>query len=68
MFLCRYTDSAAYLAERYGRDSGDFVVSDVLDSDFNLSVSFAFPISLAIINCLLYLIPLPSFIKAKFRD
>lgn len=68
VFSCRYPDSAAYLIERYGRDSGDFNVSDVLDSDFNLSVSFAFPVSLAIINCLLYLIPLPSFVKAKFRD
>lgn len=68
VFSCRYRDSDAYLAERYGRDSSEFNVSDVLDSDFNLSISFAFPISLAIINCLLYLIPLPSFVKAKFRD
>uniref|UniRef100_A0A1B6C953 ABC transporter domain-containing protein n=1 Tax=Clastoptera arizonana TaxID=38151 RepID=A0A1B6C953_9HEMI len=68
VFTCRYPDSAAYITERYSRDTGEFNLSEILNEDFNLSIAFAFPISLAIVNCLLYLIPLPAFIKAKFRD
>jgi len=67
-FTCRYPDGAAFVSERYGRDSPEFHLSDVIDSEFNLSLAFAFPISFAIANCLLYLIPLPAFTKAKFRD
>ncbi|KAG8278090.1 ATP-binding cassette sub- G member 5 [Homalodisca vitripennis] len=64
---CRYPDSVAYLKERYGRENSEFYLSDILDSEFNLSLAFAFPISLAIANCLLYLVPLPAFTKSKFR-
>ncbi|RZF36626.1 hypothetical protein LSTR_LSTR007329 [Laodelphax striatellus] len=67
-FLCRYKDSTAYLAERYSRGGSVFNINDMLDSDFNLSFSYAFPVAFVLLNCILYLIPLPSFIKAKFRD
>lgn len=67
-FTCRYPDRAAYIQERYGRDSSDFHLTDIIDSEFNLSLAFAFPVTLAIANCLLYLVPLPAFTKAKFRD
>ncbi|XP_054275102.1 ATP-binding cassette sub-family G member 5-like [Macrosteles quadrilineatus] len=65
---CRYPDGASYITERYGRDSSEFHLSDIIDTEFNLSIAFAFPVSLAIANCLLYLVPLPAFTKAKFRD
>jgi hypothetical protein len=67
-FGCRYADGTAYLKERYGRDDNDADLSDMLDLDVNLAVAFAFPVGLAIFNSLLYLLPLPAFIKAKFRD
>jgi len=67
-FGCRYADGMAYMTERYGRDSNGDVLSDMLDLDMNLAITFAFPVCLAIFNSLLYLIPLPAFIKAKFRE
>lgn len=67
-FACRYLDGGAYLAERYTQGSADYSISEILDSNFNLIVTFVFPISAAVLNCLLYLIPLPAFIKAKFRN
>lgn len=67
-FVCRYLDGGVYLAERYNQGSADYSISEMLDSNFNLIVTFVFPVSFAVLNCLLYLIPLPAFIKAKFRD
>jgi len=67
-FGCHYADGMAYITERYGRDSNGDVLSDMLDLDMNLAITFAFPVCLAIFNSLLYLIPLPAFIKAKFRE
>ncbi|GFG30134.1 hypothetical protein Cfor_09532 [Coptotermes formosanus] len=66
-FGCRYADGMAYIMERYGRDNND-VLSDMLELDVNLAIAFAFPVGLAIFNSLLYLVPLPAFIKAKFRE
>lgn len=68
LFSCRYLDGGAYLVERYAQGTTDNSISEILDSHFNLIVTFVFPISAAVLNCLLYLIPLPAFIKAKFRD
>lgn len=67
-FVCRYSDGGTYLAERYNQGSADYSISEMLDSNFNLIITFVFPVSAAVLNCLLYLIPLPAFIKAKFRD
>lgn len=67
-FGCRYPEGGAYLAERYTQGSADYSISEILDSHFNLIVTFVFPVSAAVLNCLLYLIPLPAFIKAKFRN
>lgn len=67
LFGCRYTDGGAYLAERYTQRSTDYSISEILDSNFNLIVTFVFPVFAAVFNCLLYLVPLPAFIKAKFR-
>ncbi|XP_069674885.1 ATP-binding cassette sub-family G member 5 isoform X1 [Periplaneta americana] len=67
-FGCRYADGMAYVTERYGRDNNNDALSEMLDMDINLAIAFAFPIGLAIFNSLLYLIPLPAFIKAKFRE
>ncbi|XP_063227758.1 ATP-binding cassette sub-family G member 5 [Bacillus rossius redtenbacheri] len=66
-FTCRYADGSAYLSERYSR-SGNDALAEVLDSDLNFGVTFAYSLSFLIINCLLYLVPLPAFVKAKFRE
>lgn len=67
-FGCRYSDGGAYLAERYIQRSTDYSISEILDSNFNLIVTFVFPIFAIAFNCLLYLVPLPTFIKTKFRE
>jgi hypothetical protein len=67
-FGCRYADGMAYITERYGRDNNGDVLSDMLELDVNLAITFAFPVGLAVFNSLLYLVPLPAFIKAKFRE
>ena len=35
---------------------------------FNLGFAFAFPIGMFFLNIVLYLIPLPAYVKAKFRE
>lgn len=63
----RYTDGSAYLSERFGREDADHV-ADLFAADTNLAVAMAFPVGLLLVNCLLYLVPLPAFVKAKFRE
>ena len=65
-FGCRYINGTHYLQEKYGYEDGD--VSAMLDTWFNLGVSFVFPVGLFFLNLVLYLIPLPAFVKAKFRE
>jgi len=69
-FNCRYPDGWAFMAERFGRESADdsAALAEFLEPDFNMGVSFAFAIGLVIANFLLYLVPLPAFVKAKFRE
>lgn len=55
-----------YLEEKYGLDTDDLDV--FMDRWFNFGVSFVFPVALFFINLVLYLIPLPAFVKAKFRE
>ena len=66
----RYVNGTHYLEEKYGLGGGD-LHSFLGGGDggwFNLGVSFVFPAALAAVNLLLYLVPLPAFVKAKFRE
>ncbi|XP_050533397.1 ATP-binding cassette sub-family G member 5 isoform X2 [Daktulosphaira vitifoliae] len=60
IFVCRYLDGDSYVNERYP--------SAIIDAQINLIASFVFPLTAMIFNILLYVSPLPSFIKAKFRE
>lgn len=59
-FTCRYPDGSSYVNERYP--------ATVADPQINLVASFLFPVAAAVFNILLYVAPLPSYIKAKFRE
>lgn len=65
--FCRYSSGQSFLIDRYARDSQDNF-SGILDFDFNIGVTFAFSVGMIIFNMFLYLLPLPAFIKAKFRE
>ncbi|XP_049847501.1 ATP-binding cassette sub-family G member 5 [Schistocerca gregaria] len=67
-FVCRYANGMAFLSERYGKKDGVDTLAEILDRDLNFGVVYAFSIGLIIINALLYLVPLPAFVKAKFRE
>jgi ATP-binding cassette subfamily G (WHITE) protein 5 (sterolin 1) len=43
-------------------------LDQVLEPWTNIAINFAFPAALALANLVLYLIPLPAFVKAKFRE
>ncbi|XP_046424268.1 ATP-binding cassette sub-family G member 5 [Neodiprion fabricii] len=64
--FCRYPDGKTYLVERFTREGEN--ISEVLNMDLNLLVSLAFAFGLVILNSVLYLLPLPASIKAKFRE
>ncbi|XP_066598456.1 ATP-binding cassette sub-family G member 5 isoform X2 [Prorops nasuta] len=64
--LCRYPDGKTYLIERFTREGEN--ISEVLNVDLNLLISLAFALSLIILNSVLYLLPLPAKVKAKFRE
>ncbi|XP_037795973.1 ATP-binding cassette sub-family G member 5-like [Penaeus monodon] len=66
---CRYRNGTYYLLERYhfpqnGLDLG----RQDLDLWSNFGLSFAFFGGMLTLNLILYLVPLPAFIKSKFRD
>lgn len=65
---CRYASGQAYLSERYTREPSDVIFSAILDFDLNLAITFAFTLGMILFNLFLYLIPLPAFVKAKFRE
>ncbi len=64
--LSRYVNGSHYLEEKFG--FGDDELVHFLDRWFNLGISFVFPVGLFLINLVLYMIPLPAFVKAKFRE
>lgn len=66
--ICRYPSGQAYLTERYSRDASDVIFNGILDFDINLGVTFAFAVGMMVFNLFLYILPLPAFIKAKFRE
>ncbi len=66
-FGCRYINGTHFLAEKYGFASGA-KLDDFFDVWFNVGVSVVFAVGLFFVNLLLYVIPLPAFVKAKFRE
>lgn len=64
--LCRYADGRTYLIERFTREGEN--ISEVLNVELNLLISLAFAVGLIILNSILYLLPLPARVKAKFRE
>ncbi|XP_058792756.1 ATP-binding cassette sub-family G member 5 [Phymastichus coffea] len=64
--LCRYKDGNAYLRERFTKEAEN--ISQVLNVELNLLISLAFSVGLIILNSVLYLLPLPATVKAKFRE
>jgi ATP-binding cassette subfamily G (WHITE) protein 5 (sterolin 1) len=64
--ISRYINGSHYLKEKYGFERDE--LSLFLDRWFNFGVCFVFPLGLFIINLILYVIPLPAFVKAKFRE
>ncbi|CAL4134223.1 unnamed protein product [Meganyctiphanes norvegica] len=66
---CRYRNGTYYLLERYHfAHNGPDLGRQDLDLWTNFALSFAFSGGMLVLNLVLYLVPLPSFIKAKFRD
>ncbi|KAF5281614.1 hypothetical protein FQR65_LT02934 [Abscondita terminalis] len=65
---CRYADGQSFLTERYARDNTELIFSGILDSELNIGATFAFAAGMMIFNMFLYLLPLPAFVKAKFRE
>ncbi|KAJ8912923.1 hypothetical protein NQ315_017253 [Exocentrus adspersus] len=65
---CRYASGQSYLSERYSRDHTDVIFSGILEEDLNIGLTFAFALGMIVFNLFLYLIPLPAFVKAKFRE
>ncbi|KAK4875928.1 hypothetical protein RN001_012350 [Aquatica leii] len=66
--FCRYANGQSFLTERYARDNTDLIFSGILDSELNIGATFAFAAGMIIFNMFLYLLPLPAFVKAKFRE
>ncbi|XP_012257916.1 ATP-binding cassette sub-family G member 5 [Athalia rosae] len=64
--FCRYPEGQTYLIERFTREGEN--LSEVLNTNLNLLISLAFAFGLVILNSVLYLLPLPASIKAKFRE
>lgn len=64
--LCRYPEGRSYLIERYTKEGEN--LQEVLNVDLNLLISLAFSLGLVILNSVLYLLPLPAKVKAKFRE
>ncbi|XP_050735234.1 ATP-binding cassette sub-family G member 5-like [Eriocheir sinensis] len=66
---CRYRNGTYYLLERYHfPENGLDLGRQDLDLWSNFGLSFAFFGGMLVLNLVLYLVPLPSFIKSKFRD
>ena len=66
IYIFRYLNGTHFLVEKYGTEPG--VLDEFMNQYFNLGLSFAFPLGIFILNLVLYLIPLPAYVKAKFRE
>lgn len=67
---CRYASGKAFIAERFTSRNfnGDLSQAADLNLEFNMGISFAFSVGIMLLNKFLYLLPLPSYIKDKFRE
>ncbi|XP_064091004.1 ATP-binding cassette sub-family G member 5-like [Macrobrachium nipponense] len=66
---CRYRNGTYYLLERYHFPENGFDLGrNDLDLWYNFGLCFSFFGGMLVLNLVLYLVPLPSFIKSKFRD
>ncbi|XP_066990295.1 ATP-binding cassette sub-family G member 5 isoform X1 [Macrobrachium rosenbergii] len=66
---CRYRNGTYYLLERYHfPENGLDLGRHDLDLWYNFGLCFSFFGGMLVLNLVLYLVPLPSFIKSKFRD
>ncbi|CAH0407910.1 unnamed protein product [Chilo suppressalis] len=67
---CRYASGKAFLTERFTSKNfaGDIYTSGDFNLEFNLGISFAFSVGIMVLNKFIYLMPLPSYIKDKFRE
>ncbi|XP_077287878.1 ATP-binding cassette sub-family G member 5 [Arctopsyche grandis] len=67
---CLFRNGKAFLMERFGHkySSPDIYLIGEFNLEFNLGISFAFAVGSIVVNKLFYLMPLPSFLKAKFRE
>jgi len=63
---CRYVNGTHLLVEKYSYPGKS--LETMLDVWTNTAITFAFPGTVVVINMILYLVPLPAFIKAKFRE
>ena len=65
-FGCRYVNGNHYLFEKY--HSPTIELETMLDLVTNTAINFAFPGAIILVNMIWYLVPLPAFVKAKFRE
>ena len=65
-FGCRYVNGNHYLFEKY--HSPTIELETMLDVVTNTAINFAFPGAIVLVNMIWYLVPLPAFVKAKFRE
>lgn len=64
----RYANGQSFLTDRYSREHTENIFNGILDEDLNIGITFAFTLGMIVFNLFLYLIPLPAFVKAKFRE
>ncbi|XP_037093116.1 ATP-binding cassette sub-family G member 5-like [Pollicipes pollicipes] len=64
---CRYLNGTHYLQERYNLGNLKNPVDD-LHLYWNFAWTFAFVAGLVVLNIIAYSMPLPNFIKSKFRE
>ena len=65
-FGCRYVNGTHLLVEKYSYPG--VRLDSMMDLWTNTAINFAFPAVVVIANTILYLVPLPAFVKAKFRE
>lgn len=65
---CKYANGNAFLTGRYSRETTDLIFHSILDIEKNLGITFAFTLGIITFNLFLYMIPMPAFLKAKFRE
>ena len=66
LLIFRYINGTHYLVEKYSYPG--VKLDQILEPWTNTAINLAFPALLVIINMVLYLVPLPAFVKAKFRE